>query len=47
MVPLAFLRVNIMCVASKLTGAAGALGAEAIDIFSWIIHYGCASEELM
>ena len=35
-----------MRVASKLSGAAGALGAEAIDLINWLICFGCASEEL-
>ena len=33
-------------VASKLSGAADALGAEAIDLRNWLLCFGCASEEL-
>ena len=32
--------------ASKLSGAAGALGAEAIELRNWLLCFGCASEEL-
>ena len=46
MVPLKFLGGNIMCVASNLSVTSGALGAEAIELCSWTIHYGCASEDL-
>ena len=31
--------------ASKLSGAAGALGAEAIDMSNWLLHFGCAPED--
>ena len=31
--------------ASKLLGAAGALGAEAIKLMNWLLHFGCALEE--
>ena len=34
-----------MWVASKLLGAAGALGAEAIKLMNWLLHFGCALEE--
>ena len=44
-VPLDFLEDNIMWVASKFSGAAGALGAEAIELRNWILCFGCASEE--
>ena len=31
---------------SKLSGASGALGAEAINLHNWLSRFGCASEEL-
>ena len=46
-VPLDFTRDDITWVASKLSGAAGALGAEVIELRNWILCFGCASEELM
>ena len=33
-------------VISKLSGAAGALGSEAIELRNWLINFGCALEEL-
>ena len=33
-------------VASKLSGAAGALGSEAIELCNWLLRFGCASDEL-
>ena len=45
-VPLDFTEDDVMWVLSKLSGAEGALGAEAIELRNWIIHFGCASEEL-
>ena len=35
-----------MRVVSKISGAAGALGDDTIDLRNWIIHFGCALEEL-
>ena len=35
-----------MWVASKLSGAAGALGAEAMELRNWLLHFGWVSEEL-
>ena len=35
-----------MWVASKLSGATGALGAEVIELKNWILSFGCTSEEL-
>ena len=32
-------------VASKLSGAAGALGAEAIELRNWLLRFGCGSKE--
>ena len=34
-------------VASKLSGTAGVLGAEAIELRNFLLRFGCASEELM
>ena len=36
---------EVTWVASKLSGAAGALGAEAIELHNWLLCFGCASEE--
>ena len=46
MVPLEFKEDDIMWVASKISGAAGALGSEAIELRNWLLCFGCASEEL-
>ena len=35
-----------MWVVSKISGTTGALGAEVVDLRSWLIHFRCASEEL-
>ena len=35
-----------MWVASKLSGAVGALGVEAIELQNFLLFFGCASEEL-
>ena len=45
-VPLNFTEDDVLWVASKLSGAAGALGAEAIKLRNWLLCFGCASEEL-
>ena len=45
-VPLDFTEDDVTWVASKLSGAAGTLVAEAIDIINWLLCFGCASEEL-
>ena len=45
-VPLDFIHDDVMWVASKLFGAAGMLGAEAIELHNWLLHFGCSSEEL-
>ena len=42
-VPLNFTEDDVTLVASKLSGAAGALGAEAIEMRKWFLHFGCAS----
>ena len=45
-VPLDFTEDDVMWVTSKLSGAAGALGAEAMELHNWLLRFGCASEEL-
>ena len=45
MMPLDLSEDNITWVASKLSGAAGALGAEVIELRNWLLRFGCASEE--
>ena len=35
-----------MWVASKISRAAGALGAKAIEMRNWLLCFGCTSEEL-
>ena len=42
-VPLDFTEDDVMWVASKLSGAAGALGAEAMELCNWLLCFGCAS----
>ena len=44
-VPLNFTDDDVMWVALKLFCAAGAVGAEAIKLRNWLLHFGCASEE--
>ena len=44
-VPLDFTEDDVTWVASKLSGAAGALGAEAMELRNWLLCFGCASEE--
>ena len=46
-VSLNFTEDDVTWVTSKLSGAAGALGAEVIEPRNWLLHFGCASEELM
>ena len=41
-----FTEDDVTWVASKLSGAAGALEAEAIELRNWLLRFGCASEEL-
>ena len=41
-----FTEDGVTWVASKISGAAGALGAEAIELRNWLLRFGCASEEL-
>ena len=44
-VPLDFTEDEVTGVASKLSGAAGELGAEAIELQKWLLRFGCASEK--
>ena len=44
MVPLDFTEDDVPWFASKLYGAAGALGAEAMELRNWLLRFGCASE---
>ena len=44
-VPLDFLEENVMCVASKISGAAEALGVEAIELNSWILCFWYTVDE--
>ena len=41
--PLDFLEDDVMWVVSKLSGAAGALRYEAIELSNWLLCFGCAS----
>ena len=45
-VPLDFTEDDVTWVASKISGAAGALGWEAIELLNWLLCFECASEEL-
>ena len=45
-VPLNFTEDDVTWVASKLSGVAGALGAEAIELRNWLLRLGCALEYL-
>ena len=44
-VPLDFTEEDVTWVASKLSGAAGALGAESMELRTFLLRFGCASEE--
>ena len=46
MVPLNFTEDDITWVTSNLSGAAGALGDEAVELRNWLLCFGCLSEEL-
>ena len=46
MLTLDFMEDDIIWVTSKLSGAAGALGVEEIELINWLICFGCMSEEL-
>ena len=45
-VPLDFTEDDVTWVASNISGAAGALGSEAIELINWIIFIVCTLEEL-
>ena len=45
-VPLDCMEDDVTWVTSKLSGAAGALGAETIELHNWVLRFECASEEL-
>ena len=44
-VPIDFSEGNVTWVASNISGAARALGAEEIELRNWLFCFGCASEE--
>ena len=41
-----FTEDDVTWVASKISGAAGAMGAEANELRNWLLHFGCVSVEL-
>ena len=43
---LAFTEDDFTWVASKISGTAGGLGEEAIELRNWLLCFGCASEDL-
>ena len=45
-VPLEFTEYDVTWVASKISGAAGALRLEVIELRNWLICFGCTSEEV-
>ena len=45
-VPFDFTEYDVNWVASKLSGAVGVLGAEAIELRNWLLRFGCLSEDL-
>ena len=45
-VPLEFTDYDVVWFTSKLSGAAGVLGAEVIDLRNWLLNLGFSSEEL-
>ena len=45
-VPLDFTEDDVTWVVSNLSGTAGALGAEAMELQNWLLCFRCASEEL-
>ena len=44
-VPLDFTEDDMTWVASKVSGAVGTLGVEAIGLRNWLLCFGCSSEE--
>ena len=45
-ISLNFTEDNVTWVASNISGAAGTLGAEDVEMRNWLLCVGCASEEL-
>ena len=45
-VPIDFMEDDVTWVASKISGAAGALGSKTIELRNWIIRFGCTLEEI-
>ena len=45
-VPLDFMEDDVTWVLSTLSGAAGVLGSEAMELRNWLLRFGCVSEEL-
>ena len=43
-VPLDFMKDDVTWVPSNISGAAGALGAEAVELRNWLLRFGCALE---
>ena len=41
-VPQDFTEDDVMWVASKISGAAGTLGEEVIELCNWLLCFGCA-----
>ena len=46
MLPLDLMEDDITWIASNLYGTTGVLGAKAIELYNWLIRFGCALEEL-
>ena len=46
MVLLDFTEDDVMWVVSKISGAAGALEAEALELCNWLLCFGCAYEDI-
>ena len=44
--PLDFTEDDVTWVASKLSGAAGALRADEIELRNWFLRFGCSSDQL-
>ena len=47
MFPLDLSKDNVTWVTSRISSAAGALGAEAIDLINWLLHFGRVSEKFI
>ena len=46
MAPLDFAEDDVTWVVAKLSGAAGVLGAEEIELINWLLRFRCLSEDL-